>query len=194
MYPIHYKFKRIALANKLMVTDSGGQQLFYAHQKMLKLKEKIIVYADSSKSNVIGELNADRVIDFSPLFTFTDTTGRIISSIKRQGRKSIWRAHYAVMGADEQVVFTIREANVWVKVADTFMNQIPGLALVSGYFFNPTYNVIDTDGQVVAKIIKQRSFFEAAYDLVCDSPQTTDPNNILPISILAMLTRERLRG
>lgn len=194
MYPIHYSFKKIALTNKLTVTDDTGNQLFYAHQKLLNIKEKIIVYTDSSKTSPIGELNADRVIDFSPLLTFTNTENQIISAVKRKGTKSLWRAHYEIMDATEQVAFTVREDNTLIKVLDALMASVPVLGLLSGYFFNPRYNVLNTNGEVVAQLSKKPSFFEASYELTCSSPKTDDPQNILPISILAVLTRERARG
>lgn len=194
MYPLLYSFKRIALANKVTVTSADGRVMLYAHQKMLKLKEKILVYSDESKAALIGELNADRVIDFSPALSFTNASGQVLFSVKRKGRQSIWRAHYEVITAQDQVMFTIKEDNVWAKVGNALFSEIPLIGAFAGYVFNPRYNVTDTNNQVIGIIEKKPSLFESSYEFTCASPEQTDPAKILPTAIFAVLTRERMRG
>lgn len=193
MYPITYNFKKIALANKVTATDASGAVVLYAHQKMFKLKEKIAIYSDSNKAQQIGELNADKVIDFSPVQTFTNMQGQPLLSIKRQGRKSIWKASYDIMDANGQVVFTVREDNSWVKVLDSILREAPIIGMFSGYFFNPVYNVFDVSGVQVGQIAKQPAFFESNYLLTLDNPQV-DRGGLLPISTMTIITRERARG
>lgn len=194
MYPLSYTFKRIAIANKVTVRSADGHVLLYAHQKMLKLKEKILVYSDDTQTQLLGELNADRVIDFSPLLVYTDASGKRIFGVKRKGRQSIWRAHYEIINDEEQVLFSISEANVWAKVGNALFTEIPFVGALAGYVFNPRYNVSDTQGHVIGIIEKKPALFESSYEFGCASPEQIDPNGILPIAIFAVLTRERMRG
>ncbi len=194
MYPLTYNFKRMALANKVTVRDASGNTLLYAHQKMLKLKEKILIYSDDTQSNMIGELNADRVIDFSPLLVFTAVNGQAQFGVKRKGRQSIWRAHYEIIDTQEQVMFTINEANAWAKVGNALFTEIPIVGMFAGYVFNPRYTVTDTSGSVVGVIEKQPSLLESSYSFSCLNPEQNDPHQILPVAIFAVLTRERMRG
>ena len=194
MYPISYKFKRIALANKVTVTSADGHVMLYAHQKMLKLKEKILVYADESTTALIGELNADRVIDFSPLMTFTNAAGQALFSVKRKGRQSIWRAHYEILTMQGEILYTITEDNVWAKVGNALFAELPMVGMLAGYVFNPRYKVLDPNGQTIGMIDKKPSLMESWYEFSCQNPEQTDPNHILPTAIFAVLTRERMRG
>ncbi len=193
MYPITYNFKRIALANKVTATDSSGQVLLFAQQKLLKLKEKIMVYADVEKTQQIGELNADRVIDFSPVQTFTNMQGSSLFSVKRYGKRSIWKAHYEIIDGNAIVQFSVREDNAWIKVLDSVLREVPILAWFSGYFFNPTYNIFNQNNQIVGTIVKQPSFLESNY-ILNTTGGGSDPANILPIATMTVITRERMRG
>lgn len=193
MYPIIYNFKRIALANKVTATNASGGIILYAHQKMFKLKEKISIFADIEKTSQLGELNADRVIDFSPVQTFRNMQNQPLLSVKRHGGKSIWKANYEIMDAHGQTVFSVREDNSWVKVMDTLLGEVPILGMFSGYFFNPKYNITNTGGVQIGQISKQPAFLESNYLLTVDDPQN-DPNTLLPIATLTVITRERARG
>ena len=193
MYPITYNFKRIALANKVTARDNSGAVILFAHQKMLKLREKIIIFADTEKTHQLGELNADKVLDFSVTQTFSNTSGRDQVKIRRAGRKSIWRAHYEILSPAGETQFVIREQKAWVKVADTIFSELPILGFFAGYFFNPKYNIFDKDEKVIGEIAKQPSFFESNYTLQVDAPNA-DPLGVLPIATLTVITRERMRG
>ncbi len=193
MYPITYNFKKIALANKVTATDSTGKVVLYAHQEMFKLKEKILLFADSEKTIPVGELNADRVIDFSPVQTFTDTQGNAKLSVKRNGKKSIWKANYEIIDANNVSCFIVREDNAWVKVMDALLGEIPFVGIFSGYFFNPKYNIFDSQGHKVGQIVKEPSLLESNYKLNLDQPQV-DAQGLLPVSVMTIITRERARG
>ena len=140
-YPLRFSFKKIALANKVTTADSTGASLYFAQQKMFKLKEKIQVYTDSSKTQQIAEINADRVIDFSPVLSITDNSGQVISQVVRQGKKSIWKASYTIQDRQGNSNYFIKEENPWAKVFDVLMAELPFLGFFSGYFFNPSYGV-----------------------------------------------------
>lgn len=193
-YPIRFSFKKIALTNKVTATDAMGTMQYFAQQKMFKLKEKIQIYSDESKTQQIAEINADRVIDFSPTFSVTNPAGQLLVQVSRQGGKSLWKASYQVLDNQNQAIYSVKEDNPWVKVLDTLLTEIPFLGLISGYFFNPSYSVSDSQGNIVAKIEKEKSFFEANYQLslVQPAPQQVDP--LLPVSMLVVILRERFRG
>lgn len=136
-YPLKLSFKILAIARQLSVTDSTGRLIFYVKQKAFKLKEAVTVFADEGQTQALYTINADRVLDFSARYHFTDQQGRTFGSVKRQGMKSIWRARYDIMDG-EQAVMTIQEANPWVKVFDSLFGEIPVLGMFTGYVFNPS--------------------------------------------------------
>ncbi len=193
MYPLTYNFKRIAITNKVTVTNATGQVVLYAHQKLLNIKERILLFSDVEQTKPVGELRADRIIDFSPIQTFTDTAGVVVSKVARRGAKSIWRANYEIMDANEHVYFKVKEEKAWVKVMDALLGEIPVIGLFTGYFFNPTYLLLDETEAVVGKIVKRPSFLESNYIF-----ELTDPNiakaELLPVAVMTVVTRERVRG
>ena len=193
MYPITYNFKKIALTNKVTATDNSGNVILYAHQKMLKLKEKILIYHDSDKSEQIGELQADRIIDFSPKQVFTNMQGQRVLSVKRRGRKSIWKANYEINDANGELAFRVNEDKGWVKVLDSIIGEVFIFGMFTGYFLNPEYNITNAAGELVGKIKKQPSFFESNYTLEVINADD-DPEGLLPVATMTVITRERMRG
>lgn len=192
-FPLKVEFKKIALTNKMTVTDANGVVVAFAHQKLLKLKEQILLYADTNKTQPIGEIRADRVIDFSPLFVYQDQGGSIQLAIKRNGRRSILKADYDILNAEEQPIYKVREDNGWIKFFDAVVGELPIIGIFTGYFFNPKYNVTNLQGKRVARFIKRPSFLESSYVVELSDP--TDPNiGLLPIASLSIISRERIRG
>ena len=61
MFPLKLSFKIVALAPQIYVRDASGNEILYVRQKLLKLKDKIRVFADSSQTNQLYEIDADRI-------------------------------------------------------------------------------------------------------------------------------------
>ncbi len=192
-YPLELSFKILALTPQIAVTDAGGNLVFYVKLKMFKLKEQVTIFSDEEKTRPLYHINADRVIDFSARYHFTDINGANLGSVKREGMRSIWKAHYNIFDGDE-VVMSIREEKPWVKVADGCIGQIPIIGLISGFIFHPTYLVSRGDGPIVMRLEKQPSFFESKFivrkDLELDEREETRAL----LSLMMMILLERARG
>ena len=48
-YPLNVRFKLVALAPRMIVTDAQGREIMFVSQKIFKLKEDIRIYRDQSK-------------------------------------------------------------------------------------------------------------------------------------------------
>ena len=194
-YPIAFRFKLAALASQLSAKDSAGGELFYVKQKMFKLKEKIEIYRDSSKSVLIGTLQADRVIDFSPLLVLRDAQGAEIGTIKRQGRVSIWKATYDISLAGQPFA-QVKELNPWAKLFDALMSEIPILGLFTGYVFHPRYGITAPNGTLLGELEKLAGFFESNYQLSGTELSTLDEvkQSNFQLLMMAAVLRERMRG
>ena len=191
-YPLKFSFKKLALTNKVTVDGLNGATYYFAQQKLFKFKEKIQIYSDENKTKQIAEINADRVIDYSPILTITDPDSKIIAQVSRKGKKSIWNANYEIQDELGNSIYKVSEDSPWVKVLNTVLTELPFLGLISGYLFNPTYSVRNVKNEVVATIKKEKSFFEASYILEATSP--SELNQAFPMSILVVILRERFRG
>ena len=193
-YPIDFSFKILALASQIRITDANGQMLGYVKQKLFKLKEDIRVFTDDSQTNQIFGIKADRILDFSAKYNFTDRNGALLGSIRRKGMRSIWKAHYEIYDERDAQVMEIREENGWIKVVDALVGEVPVVGIFSGYLFNPAYLVSRTDGSVVARMQKQPAFFEGKFQLTQQSPMNQAEETRLLLSALTMTLLERARG
>ena len=161
-YPIDFSFKLLALASQIYVRDAGGNLLGYVKQKLFKLKEDINVFADEGQTQHLFNIKADKIIDFSAKYNFTDSSGRHLGAIKRQGMRSIWKASYDIFNASGQQVMKIHEENPWVKVIDALIGELPVVGMFTGYMFNPAFLIEKMDGTVLMRLAKQPAFFEGS--------------------------------
>jgi len=192
-YPLNISFKVVALAPQISVIDASGNLVFYVKQKLFKLKEAVTVFADTQQTQPLYKMGADRVLDFSARYNFTDQVGTPLGAVKRQGMKSLWKARYDILDGDE-VVMTIQEENPWVRVIDGFLNQIPIVGLFSGYMFHPAYLVMRPDETVIVRVQKQPAFFEGKFTIEKQAEFDEAEEKRVILSVLMMLLLERTRG
>ncbi len=193
-YPIDLTFKLLALASQIYIRDTNGNLMGYVKQKLLKLKEDINVFADESQTNILFNIKADRVLDFSARYNFTASNGQLLGSIKRQGMRSIWKANYEISDASGNQVMQIHEENAWVKVADSIAGELPVIGMFTGYFFNPAYNVTRIDNAPVLRFQKQSAFFESKFQLAAQTEMSETDETLVLLSVLTMVLLERARG
>lgn len=192
-YPLQLSFKIVAVAPQLSVTDTNGNLIFYVKQKLFKLKESVTIFADVQQTQPLYAINADRVIDFSGRYHFTDHNGIELGSVKRQGMKSLWKARYDILEGD-RTVMTIREENPWVKVLDGLFGAIPLIGMFAGYVFHPAFLVSRPEGMVVMRLEKQPALFESKFTIKREAEiDKTEETRVL-LSLMMMIILERRRG
>ncbi|VAW36642.1 FIG00873082: hypothetical protein [hydrothermal vent metagenome] len=193
-FPLTLEFKKIALSPQISVLDANGNLILYVKQKLFKLKEAITVFADREQAQPLYTINADRVIDFSARYHFKDSNGIEIGSIKRNGRRSIWKARYDVYDSNEQPLMGIEEQDAWVKVMDGLFSEIPIVGMFAGYFFNPVYLVERPDDSLALKVSKNKSFLESSFTITQESPLSEQEQLQTVLGVLMMTLLERSRG
>jgi hypothetical protein len=194
-YPLNLSFKVVAIAPQIFVTDAQGGSICYVKQKLFKFKEDIQVFSDESKSRQIASIKANKVLDWSARYFFTDNEGNDVGSVGRQGMRSIWRARYDVFNpGDEAADFKVQEENPWTKVMDGVLGGIPVLGMFSGYFFHPSYVATRADGTPVMRVKKQAAFFEGKFTIEKLADLSPQEEVNLIYSFLMLLLLERSRG
>ncbi|HEV7375539.1 MAG TPA: hypothetical protein VGN95_12525 [Pyrinomonadaceae bacterium] len=192
-YPLQLSFKLLALTRQVSVTDAQGNLIFYVKQKAFKLKDAVTVFADAEQTRPLYNINADKMMDFSARFHFTDQNGQQLGSVKRQGMKSIWKARYDILDGENPVMM-IAEENPWTKVFDALLGELPIVGMFTGYLFNPSYQVTHTNGAVLMRLIKKPAFFESKFivEKHAELPPAEETRAVL--SLLMMIMLERRRG
>jgi uncharacterized protein YxjI len=191
-FPLKLKFKILAFAPQIYVYDSTNTLIHYIKQKLFKLKEEVTIFADEAQTKPQYKINADRIIDFSAAYQFTDLTGNKLGSVKRKGMKSLWSAHYDIMDTTGNSILTIKEENPWIKVLDTLLGEIPIINLFLGYFLNPKY-LIQSGNNLEYRIKKSRSFLESTFEVEKVNPNASNETLVL-LSIMMFVLLERSRG
>ena len=194
-YPLTLRFKIIALAPQIFVEDANGQSICYVRQKLLKLREQVEVFTDRSRSQKLAHIQANKVLDWSARYTFTDLQGAELGSVGRQGMRSIWRAHYEVFDPGEKAPrFSIREENPWAKVVDSTLGGIPLLGAFTGYFVHPRYLASRHDGTPALRLTKQPAFWEGRFRIEKLTELSSPEEMNLIFSFLMLNLLERRRG
>lgn len=192
-YPLQLSFEILSVARKLSVIDATGNLNFFVKQKMFKLKEAVTVFADANQQHPLYELKADRVIDFSASYHFTDARGNHVGSVRRKGMKSLWKARYDIVNGSS-LPLTIQEANPWAKVGDALFGEIPIVGMFSGYVFHPEYLVARQDGTAVMRLKKQPAFFQGKFTIEKLADLSEEEETRILLSLIMMVLLERQRG
>lgn len=193
-FPLNFEFKIGTMANDFVVKDANGTTIAYVRQKMFKLKEAIIVYANESKKDILYKINADRILDFRASYAFTNEDGEVFGRVGRKGMKSLWKAHYEIFDNDNNQEYSIGELNPWAKVLDGLLGEVPLLSMFTGYLFNPKYGLKSPDGKLVAQLTKEASLFGRRFKLEKLADLETGDSERMILSLMMMLLLERRRG
>ena len=163
----------------------------YIKQKMFKLKEKVEIYNQKGGS-VIFRIEADRVLDFSANYSFTDGAGNEWGAVRRKGMRSLWSAHYEIM-QDGNVDMVIKEQSPMKKVLEGLLTEIPVVGFAATLLLNPTYIVSRPDGTPLLKLIKRPAVFEGKFSLekLNDIPEDDELRSLMGLIMLVLLERSR---
>jgi uncharacterized protein YxjI len=196
LFPLSLKFNIATLASDFVAKDASDFTIGYVKQKLFKLVEDVAVYADETQATLLYRIKADRWLDFSAVYNFTDADGNLLGKIARKGWASLWKAHYEIFddGADSSPEYTVTEENAWIKVLDGLLTEIPIVGLFTGYFLNPAYQVVDHTGQKVARIKKEPSLLGRKFVIEkLGSLEGRNQERIL-LGLMMLVLLERRRG
>jgi len=195
-FPLRLTFKLLAIAPQFYLHDASGASLAYVRQKLFKFKEAVTVFADEQQTEVRYKIQADRVIDFSAQYNFTDAQGAGLGWVKQRGLRSLWKAGFDILD-DGRLLFHINEKSVLMRFLDTLLGQIPVIGVLSGYLFQPAYIVSRPDGEEVMVLTKQPALFEGRFsiELAANSgPLSARQTDQLLLSLMMLVMLERNRA
>ncbi|ROI13759.1 LURP-one-related/scramblase family protein [Epilithonimonas hominis] len=194
-YPLEFKFKITTLASDFNITDRNGNYVAYVRQKMFRLKEDVIVFSDESRTKELFNIKANQWIDFNASYMMTDLlTGKKFGSLARKGMRSIWKARYDIIDEKDKPIYQINEDNGWIKVFDSFVGEIPILGMLTGYFLNPSYTVMDNAGKAYFRLKKMPSLIGRRFQLERLIDIDDEDEFLIILSFLMMVLLERARG
>ena len=194
IFPLNLTFKISTFSNDFETKDANGNTIAYVRQKMLKLLEEVQVYSNDSRSELTHTIRADRWLDFSASYRFTNRNGLDIGRIVRKGWASIWKANYDIFDENEMHDLYVREENPWAKVFDSLLCEVPVLGILTGYLFHPTFIVARPNGTQVARLTKTPSFFGRQFRIDKLNEFEKGEEERLLLGLMMMILLERRRG
>jgi uncharacterized protein YxjI len=192
-YPLQLRFKFFAFAPQFFVQDMAGADVCYVKQKLFRLREKVEVFSDSSRTKLLSTIQADRIIDFNSCYSFHMADGTTLGSVRRRGLRSLWSAHYEILDGAGNVVFEIREQNPIIKFVDGLIDSIPVVGLFTGYFLHPRYAIL-RNGSTVLTFTKTPSFIEGRFVIEKQADISGEDEMRAVLSVLMFVLLERKRG
>src|SRR5690606_5859332 len=110
--------------------------------------------------------------------------------VGRKGWASLWKAHYQIFNPYQDLEFIVQEENAWIRVGDMLLGQIPVLGVLTGYFFNPAYNVESPDGITWARLQKEKSLFGRRFTVSRERHIGVAEGERIVLSLMMMLLLE----
>ncbi len=197
-FPLQLLFKLSTLASDFTVKDPSGNTVAYVRQKLLKLKEDVIIFKDESRNEELYRIRANQWIDFNATYSiFDQKSGNKIGELSRKGMRSLWKSMYHGKSEDGSIQFSLSEDNAWVKVIDSIVGEIPILGMFTGYIFNPSYSArigADAAASPIYQLKKKPSFFGRKFELARTSDRPNEEETIILLSFMMMVLLERARG
>jgi len=200
-YPLKLRFKLMALAPRIIVTDAKDREILFVSQKIFKLKEDIRIYPNQQKEHEIYNIRAEKILDFNTRYNFfTADTQEHIGSVKAKGWRSIWSATYMIDDPNGMQHNYIKEDNPWVKIGDALFSEIPIVGMFTGYMFHPSYTCyrssdLEDVSQPVMQLQKENAFFEGVYNIqLLDQDMDREEELSALLSFMLMVQFMRRRG
>ncbi len=193
-FPVKLTFKIGTLSNDFVAQDATGNTIVYVRQKLLKLIEEVQVFNNENRSELMYTIRANRWIDFTATYTFTNRQSYEIGRIVRKGWASLWKAHYEIYDDKQQLDLAVREENPWAKVFDSMLGEIPFFGLLTGYLFHPSYIVTRPNGTPVVRLKKETSFFGRIFTIEKLAEFETGEEERILLGLMMMILLERQRG
>jgi hypothetical protein len=193
-FPLDLTFKISTFSNDFVAKDNNGNTVAYVRQKMLKLLEEVEVFSSESRSELNYTIRADRWLDFSASYSFTNRAGYEVGRIVRKGWASIWKAHYEILDENRQQDLLVREENPWIKVLDSMLGEVPVLGILTGYLFHPAYIVTRPNGTLVARLKKEPSFFGRRFTIEKLSEFEKGEEERILLGLMMLILLEKRRG
>jgi hypothetical protein len=158
----------------------GGELLLEVKMKAFRLKEAIVGYADSGRSDARLRIQARSILDFGATYDVVDArTGERLGAWRRKGLKSILRDTWTLLDSGDREIGELTEDSMLLALIRRFLlNLIPQT-------FSCTVN-----GSPAGDIRQRFHLFRLTYDVRLD-PDKVEPRLAQAIAVLLLAIEGR---
>jgi undecaprenyl-phosphate 4-deoxy-4-formamido-L-arabinose transferase len=169
----------------------SNNRFVYISMEILKHTRNIgnikVDYASNNHSNY----NLGKLIRLIIKLYITYSPQKMFEPFKQYGNDC---EQYEIINKEQKLKYHIKEDNAWVKVMDHILGEIPILNFFTGYFFNPSYRVIDLQNKPILKMKKEASFFGRKFQVTNLNSTTIEDEESIILSLMMMVLIERRKG
>lgn len=133
----------VAIANP---DGSEGQQVGFAEQKRMKLKEEVNVFTDESRSTLLFRFKARQVFDLGATYDVTAADGTQLGTFRKVAGKSLLRSTWELEQQGQTAVGQERSPAVAIiRRLWTMISDIPFFIPYHFDFTTPTGRIMSVD-------------------------------------------------
>lgn len=175
--------KIFTLAPKFVFFDQEGKVLAFLRKKVFSWKDDIRVFTDETQSFELLRIKGRQIIDFGASFDVTDPiAGQKVGTLKRRGWKSLLRAEWDILDANEMEMGKIREDSAFLAL----VRRLLGHLIPQGYTF-------ELHGRPVGKAQRTWNFLIPTMQIdFADDPGKSLDRRLVVAAIVLLMTVERM--
>ncbi len=169
------KERRLTFGRQYRVFDAQGGLLAYVKQKMFKLKEDIVFFADESKQQEVLRLQATKILDFSANLQVTDPQDGPLGFVRHKGWRSLFRDKWHATDLQGNVLAELSE--------DSWLGALFRRFGPFGFFWLHRYELrrLEDHGQSIATIKERFQIFGDTYDVTIHGE--VDPRMVIALAV-----------
>jgi uncharacterized protein YxjI len=175
--------KIFTFAPQFHLYDQHGQVLAYLRKKVFSWKDDIRVFTDATQSFELLRIKGRQVIDFGASFDVMDSlSGGRAGMLRRRGWKSILRAEWDILDANEMEIGKVREDSAFLATVRRLVTRL----IPQGYTF-------ELHGRTVGTAQRTWNIFVPTMrvDFTQDPGKSLD-RRLLVAAIVLLMTVERM--
>lgn len=119
------------ISTRYVVTDGAGAEVCHVRKKKFKLREELVLWADSDETRPWARVRARNVVDFGGTYDVLDEAERPVGALRRFGLASMLRSRWEVQDPTGTVLGTFSEDSLVFALLRRFGN----LPLPIGFSF-----------------------------------------------------------
>jgi len=176
--------KTMTIGNKYYIEDTEGNILGFCKQKILKLKEDIRIFSDSSEKNELFRIKQKQILDVEGNFAVIDSyTGEEIGYIKRSWLKSFFKHTWEIYDNNKNEIGKITEKSAWLN----FARHLPYVGPLV-----PFKMVMSLNDKQIGTINQKVKIIGDIWEMHCDEVPKDFDRRVLASCILLMGLIERV--
>ncbi|MEM8756606.1 MAG: hypothetical protein AAGF47_02355 [Planctomycetota bacterium] len=175
-YTIRRKILKIFGAG-FHIYDANAEVIGYCKQKAFRFREKLELFTDETKSEVLMTISARTVLDFGTTYDVAGPGGEPIGSVRRKGLKSMLRDEWVLLDTAGDEIARLQEDSTFKALVRRFVEIVAVL-------MPQKFEVTTADGRHIATLRQHLNIFVFRLGLAIHDDEPVDEMLLLATGFL----------